>query len=175
MEKSYKHYNCQFIIILFLLYLPTIDPELPPRTEIATPTPLGTAIAKPTTKQLHPVLLAISVVGQLLLVVMANMLRVLLNLVTKTHPKMKPQMIQISRQQNSLATPILTSFLFLTAVPNTMARIGPINGDTSILATSTTLEFSTSPKYKIKSDIGDGFMIMIVQMKSFKCYQHINN
>ena len=61
-----------------MINLPTIDPEFPPRTDIATPTPLGTAIANPTTKQLHPVLLAISTVGQLLLVVMANMLRVLL-------------------------------------------------------------------------------------------------
>ena len=40
---------------------------------------------------------------------------------------------------------LLTSFLFLTAVPNTMARMGPMSGDTSMLATSTTLEFSTSP------------------------------
>ena len=41
--------------------------------------------------------------------------------------------------------PILSSFLFLTAMPNTMARMGPISGDTSMEATRMTLEFSTRP------------------------------
>ena len=38
-------------------YSPTMEPELPPSTEMATPTPLGTATASPTTRQLQPVLL----------------------------------------------------------------------------------------------------------------------
>ena len=124
---------------------PTIEPELPPRTEMATPTPLGTATASPTTRQLQPVLLDISNVGQFVLVVMANMLLVRLNFNTKIQPNMKPQTTQMRRQYSSLLIPILSSFLFLTAMPNTMARMGPISGDTSMEATRMTLEFSTRP------------------------------
>lgn len=123
-----------------------MEPELPPNTEIATPSPLGTATATPTTRQLQPVLEAISIVGQLLLVVIASIERVLLNFTTKMQPKMNPHKMQMRRLYSSLFSPILTSFLFLTAVPNTMARMGPIRGDTNMLATSTTLEFSTKPE-----------------------------
>ena len=124
---------------------PTIEPELPPSTEIATPSPLGTATATPTTRQLQPVLEAISVVGQSWLVVIASIERVRLNFVTKTQPKMNPHTMQIRRLYSSRLSPILTSFLFLTAIPNTIARMGPMRGETSILATNTTLEFSTRP------------------------------
>ena len=44
---------------------PTPPAWLPPRTARATPTPLGTAMKTPTTRQLQPVLPSISVVGQL--------------------------------------------------------------------------------------------------------------
>ena len=44
---------------------PTPPAWLPPRTARATPTPLGTAIKTPTTRQLQPVRPSISVVGQL--------------------------------------------------------------------------------------------------------------
>ena len=99
---------------------PTIDPALPPSTEIATPTPLGIAIAKPTTRQLQPVLEAISGEGQVREVT-ASTFRVLekimmlllstistiknsnlLNLTTNRQPKMKPQMMQIRRLYISL-------------------------------------------------------------------------
>ena len=44
---------------------PTPPAWLPPRTARATPTPLGTAMKTPTTRQLQPVRPSISVVGQL--------------------------------------------------------------------------------------------------------------
>ena len=86
--------------IVMYVHLPTMDPELPPSTDMATPTPLGIAMASPTTRQLQPVLLAISTVGHwcAAVVVMANMLLVLFNFITKILPKMKPQMMQITRQ-----------------------------------------------------------------------------
>ena len=43
---------------------PTMDPEFPPRTERATPTPLGIAIATPTSKPEVSVREDISLVGQ---------------------------------------------------------------------------------------------------------------
>ena len=55
-----------------------MEPELPPRTEMATPSPLGTATATPTTRQLQPVLEAISVVGQSWLVVIASIVCILI-------------------------------------------------------------------------------------------------
>ena len=88
------------LYIVMNVHLPTMDPELPPSTDMATPTPLGIAMASPTTRQLQPVLLAISTVGHwcAAVVVMANMLLVLFNFITKMLPKMKPQMMQIRRQ-----------------------------------------------------------------------------
>ena len=76
-----------------------MEPELPPSTEMATPTPLGTATASPTTRQLQPVLLAISTVGhtRVPVVVIASSSRVRLNFTTNTQPKMKPQRMQMAR------------------------------------------------------------------------------
>ena len=54
---------------------------------------------------------------------------------------MNPVAIQITRLRPSRNVPILNNFPFLMDIPNTPAKIGPIMGETSILATRMTLEF----------------------------------
>ena len=139
---------------------PTPPAWLPPRTARATPTPLGTAMKTPTTRQLQPVLPSISVVGQLgeetarrfrdlqgrSEQFISGEISHLLSFKTNKQPNRNPTSTQIARAYSSLFRPIRMSFLFLMARPKTMARMGPIRGEINILATSWTGEFSTRPE-----------------------------
>merc|ERR1719510_1592367 len=93
---------------------PTPPAWLPPRTARATPTPLGTAMKTPTTRQLQPVRPSISVVGQLGEET-ASRFRDLLSFKTKTQPNRNPTSTQMARAYSSLFGPIRMSFLFLMA------------------------------------------------------------
>ena len=154
---------------------------MPPRTLRATPAPLGIATSTPTTRDLgmethydgvsddgvsddddsdavhlSSPLLTISWVG---------------HLSTPPHsiqghttsPITKPHTRQITSESSSLTTPRLRSLESPTTAPNTPARMGPMMGEISMLATRVTLLDST--------DMDKNVIRRLLFTRSFK-HQH---
>ena len=116
---------------------PTRLDVLSDKMDKATPTPDGVAIAIPVNIPTTVPRPAISFVGQNHSSCASNAINI--------HPVTKPTAIHINKDAISFIIPCHTNDLFSIMAPNVIANIGPIIGDTNILATITTVLFEANP------------------------------
>lgn len=119
---------------------PTKDPEFPARMERATPIPEGNATSTPIINAEVSLLALICPVGHKVTCCQGPLCT------CKSVPKTNPTQRHKDNPMISLVTPILTSFQSLITTPKVPAIIGPISGDTNMLATTFTTESSISPR-----------------------------